>query len=130
MSRWVCKLCVIQKGLKGSDLDQWPEAPDDAWIAEHLRTAHGVEVREATDAEQQAAVTEAVGRWWTPFEERPRPDADLAGASLTLEPGKGGPGRIIVSTKNYDQAGRIFAWLMGQMKLARIGQPDDDPARS
>jgi hypothetical protein len=119
MSRWVCKLCVIQKGLKGSDLDQWPEAPDDAWIAEHLRTAHGVEVRDATDKEQQAGLTEAVGRW-VPFHERPRPDADLARVQLTLEPGKGGPGRIIVATENYDQAGRVFAWLMGQMHLARI----------
>jgi hypothetical protein len=114
MSRWVCKLRVIQKGLKGSDLDQWPEAPDDAWIAEHLRTAHEIEVRDAPDEERQAV------RGWTPFEDRPRPDADLAKVTLTLQRDQGGRGHIIVSTENYDQAGAIFAWLMGQMTLARI----------
>ena len=116
MSRWVCRLCVIQKGLKGADIGQWPEAPDDAWIAEHLRTAHGVEVRDATDEEQQAALTDAVR--WVPFEERPRPDADVADLQMTLFPASNG-GVILLQARDYDAAGRVHAWLMGQMALAR-----------
>jgi len=115
MSRWVCKLCVIQKGLKGSDLDQWPENPDDAWIAEHLRTAHGVEVRGMTDA-----LTRAVGSW-VPFDQRPRPDADLFRASISVSRMKS------IEIMHDDEAaiGRIFAWLMGQIALARV---EIDPA--
>lgn len=116
MSRWVCKLCVIQQGLKGSDLDQWPVSPDDAWIAEHLRTAHGVEVRDATDEEQQAALTEAVGRW-VPFEKRPRPP-QLGEARMELQRFDEG-GVILLHLKDYAAAGNIFAWLQGQMTLAR-----------
>lgn len=118
MSRWVCRLCVIQKGLKGADLEQWPEDPDDAWIAEHLRTAHGVEVREATDQEQQAALAEAAVRW-VPFEERPRPDADLAGVRLTLDRMQ----RIFIGHEDEAAIGRIFAWLQGQVALARRAPP-------
>jgi hypothetical protein len=113
MARWVCKLCVIQKGLRGSELAEWPEHPDDAWIAEHLRTAHGVEVRDATDDEQQAAVLDAVGRW-VPFEERPRPDADLARISMKIE-----GAQIAIAAPDADASGRIFAWLIGQLNLAR-----------
>ena len=113
MSRWVCRLCVIQKGLKGSDLDQWPEAPDDAWIAEHLLTAHGIEVRDATDEEQQAALTEAVGRW-VPLEQRPRP-AQLGSVSLSCIAME----RIEIVSDDEEAIGVIFAWLLGQASLAR-----------
>lgn len=114
MSRWVCKLCIIQKGLKGSDLDRWPEAPDDAWIAEHLRTAHGIEVREATDEEQQVSLTGAVGDW-IPFEERERPNEDLMQAKLTLRLAWRS---IEITGADEAATGRLFAWLQGQIILA------------
>jgi hypothetical protein len=120
MSHWVCKLCIIQKGLKGADLGQWPEAPDDAWIAEHLRTAHGVEVREATDEEQAAALLKAVGNVehaWVPFEERPRP-VELSRVIITLDRMK----KIEIASDDEAAIGNIFAWLMGQVSLARRGK--------
>lgn len=41
---WVCKLCIMQHGLKGSDLGEWPESFDEAWFAEHMGREHGVVV--------------------------------------------------------------------------------------
>ncbi|HLY79782.1 MAG TPA: hypothetical protein VKQ70_10435 [Caulobacteraceae bacterium] len=110
MSRWVCKLCIIQKGLKGSDLERWPENPTDMWIIDHMRAAHGIEVAGAT-----AVVTGAVGQW-VPFEERPRPDADLVGARLVYD---GMAGTVLIEHPDEGAIGRINAWLMGQMMLAR-----------
>jgi hypothetical protein len=53
---------------------------------------------------------------WLPFEDRPRPDADLAKARLALDRGQ----RIEITVADDDAAvGRIFAWLMGQVRLAR-----------
>jgi len=66
---------------------------------------------------------------WEPFEDRPRPDADLANVTLTIQRDRGGCGHIVISTEKYDQAGNIFAWLMGQMTLARIAvEPDQEGA--
>jgi hypothetical protein len=43
-ARWVCVLCVMERGLKGSELEQWPEVGDDEAIARHLADAHGIVV--------------------------------------------------------------------------------------
>lgn len=51
---------------------------------------------------------------WTPFEERPRPIA-LARTVLTLDRMH----RIEITAENEDDIGEIFAWLMGQVALAR-----------
>ena len=53
---WVCKLCIMERGLKGSDLSQWPESPDDAWIAEHMGREHGLVVRLAGETAEAALV--------------------------------------------------------------------------
>jgi hypothetical protein len=53
---------------------------------------------------------------WIPFEERPRPDEDLAHATLALDRCK----VIEIRGADEDATGRIFAWLLGQMQLARI----------
>jgi hypothetical protein len=52
---------------------------------------------------------------WVPFEERPRPDGDLAGATFGLDQMK----RIEITHPDEGAMGRIFAWLMGQASLAR-----------
>jgi hypothetical protein len=48
-ARWVCKLCIMTRGLKGRDLDQWPLVGDDAGIAKHLKDEHGITVAEYLD---------------------------------------------------------------------------------
>jgi hypothetical protein len=52
---------------------------------------------------------------WVPFEDRPRPDADLAHARMALDRGK----VIELRGADEDATGRIFAWLMGQVMAAR-----------
>ena len=48
-ARWVCKLCIMTRGLKGRDLDQWPLVGDDAGIAKHLKDEHAITVAEYLD---------------------------------------------------------------------------------
>lgn len=43
-THWVCKYCIAKNGLRGADLDQWPETGDEAGIAKHLLEAHGITV--------------------------------------------------------------------------------------
>lgn len=43
MSQFVCKLCIMKNGLKGSDLHKWPRKDDpklDEWIVEHMWAMH------------------------------------------------------------------------------------------
>lgn len=54
---------------------------------------------------------------WTPFENRPRP-VELGGAQMTLQRLMD-EGVIVLRFKDYDTAGAIYAWLMGQMTLAK-----------
>lgn len=43
--RWVCKYCVMEFGVKGSDLENWPEPDDDEAIAKHIESVHHIPVR-------------------------------------------------------------------------------------
>lgn len=57
MSKWVCKYCVGERGLKASDLAAWPErdAPDiQEWVANHLESEHHCPVRRGDETEEQA----------------------------------------------------------------------------
>ena len=51
---------------------------------------------------------------WTPFEKRPRPP-QLAQAVIALDRMK----RIEIASDDEEAIGVIFAWLMGQVSLAR-----------
>ena len=67
MTKWVCKYCIATRGLKGSELDQWPEAGDEESIVQHLESQHHIPVRREgeseaeTDARFCAAYPEAGG---------------------------------------------------------------------
>lgn len=54
---------------------------------------------------------------WTPFEDRPRPP-DLGSAQMTLQR-LVDEGVVVLRFKDYDTAGVIYAWLLGQMTLAK-----------
>jgi hypothetical protein len=46
---WVCKICFLAHGLKGSEIKNWPVEGDMAGIVAHLRGVHGITVREYED---------------------------------------------------------------------------------
>jgi hypothetical protein len=48
---WVCKLCMLQHGLRGSDLKNWPKEGDTHGIIAHLHDVHGITVREYEDTD-------------------------------------------------------------------------------
>lgn len=57
MSKFVCKICIEQNGLKAADLRNWPNVDDpgiDAWNAEHLERVHHLPVRREGETEEQA----------------------------------------------------------------------------
>jgi hypothetical protein len=53
---------------------------------------------------------------WLPYQDTERP-ADLARCSFTLHAAFGG--RIVVEAEDYEAAGRVYRWLIGQMMLEK-----------
>lgn len=50
--RWVCALCVIERGVKGSELDEWPLMTDPQLrliIRTHMRHVHQIYVGDESD---------------------------------------------------------------------------------
>ena len=46
LTKWVCTICLLSKGITGRDLANWPTYNDEAAIAHHLREEHGITVME------------------------------------------------------------------------------------
>jgi hypothetical protein len=59
----------------------------------------------------QATKVPVEGTEWVPYDETPRP-ADLAKCRFELFPAPGGV--IAIFAEDYDAAGRVFRWLVGQ----------------
>ena len=48
MTKIVCKYCIMQVGLKGSDLANWPDKADpnaEEWLYNHIESEHHIPVR-------------------------------------------------------------------------------------
>jgi hypothetical protein len=57
---------------------------------------------------------------WVPFEERPRPDGDLKGVTIGIDRMK----RIEITHPDEAALGRVFAWALGQIRLARRAEDE------
>jgi hypothetical protein len=64
----------------------------------------------------RATQVPAEGWGWAPYQDTPRP-ADLARGRFELFPEPGGV--IAIFCDDYDAAGRVFRWLVGQALLAK-----------
>lgn len=42
MNKIACKLCILSKGLKGSDIKDLPDEDDEDGFAKHLILVHGL----------------------------------------------------------------------------------------
>lgn len=47
-----CRICIMTKGLKGSDLKSLPQTQDE--LAEHLEREHGIVVKRDNETDEQA----------------------------------------------------------------------------
>lgn len=54
MAKWVCKLCIMNLGLKGTQLDQWPDQGDLDGIADHIEAVHHMAVQRGDETKEQA----------------------------------------------------------------------------
>ncbi len=57
MKKIVCKLCIAQHGLRGSDLANWPNEDDpgaEEWFFNHLETVHEVPVQRSGETREEA----------------------------------------------------------------------------
>jgi hypothetical protein len=43
--RWVCKYCILTKGLRGADLQNWPSIDDEEAKVRHIESEHHIPVR-------------------------------------------------------------------------------------
>lgn len=60
MSRWVCRYCILEKGVSGLELSDWPDINDEEAQFEHFEMEHDIPViREDEDREQAFARVEA-----------------------------------------------------------------------
>ena len=53
MSKWVCRYCVMTKGIRGSELDDWPEYDDKDAHIRHIEQVHHIPVYRAGETEEQ-----------------------------------------------------------------------------
>ena len=53
MDKWVCKICVMTKGLRGSELNQWPDVSDIEGRAQHIESVHHIPVGRDGETEEQ-----------------------------------------------------------------------------
>lgn len=53
MTRWVCTYCIATKGLRGSDLQNWPDVKDSDAQAAHIEGEHHIPVRRDHESEHQ-----------------------------------------------------------------------------
>jgi len=54
MAKWACKLCIMTKGLLGSQIDSLPDAEDSEGIARHIESEHHIAVRREDESEEAA----------------------------------------------------------------------------
>lgn len=54
MAKWVCKFCIAQHGLLGSQLNEWPDAGDVEAMARHLEDVHGLAVARDDETMEEA----------------------------------------------------------------------------
>ena len=65
-ARKACMFCIMEHGLKGSDLASLPETDDELY--EHLERVHHIPVQREDETEQQA-----MERFWTAYPEAHNP---------------------------------------------------------
>jgi hypothetical protein len=53
MTHWVCRYCIMMKGLHGSDLHTWPTIDDHEAQARHIESEHHVPVQREGETEEQ-----------------------------------------------------------------------------
>ena len=51
-NRWVCRYCILTRGLKGSDLKDWPALDDQEAQFRHIESEHHIPVRRKGETEQ------------------------------------------------------------------------------
>ncbi len=57
MTKVVCKMCILSRGLSGTDMTNWPEADSpnaDEWLYAHIEREHAIRVRGPNETAEHA----------------------------------------------------------------------------
>ena len=54
MSKWVCRLCIVTKGLRGSELIDWPDTDDEEGQVRHIEEVHRIPVVRVRESQAEA----------------------------------------------------------------------------